>query len=279
MSVNLINKTTGQLSKIAGKESNGELIPSTSYYQSGSFYFASGIDGGGNGNQQVTLSTDMPDNDYVVVLSPNNDDIIFTVQKKTKTGFQINAYNKNAYMQQPTGTYQVFKLMTDENRALDEQAIAKNMNNISDLQTDVTGLQAVVPSTASASNKLATAENIQALTNSVATAQGTATTANNTANSALNVANAKENAISYSMAFGSWRVISPAANTADYWSLTPPTIPSGKKVAYWFAETDRNDAGASVATVGYPQNGTPNAAIVVCSNTASMQVRLGVVYY
>ncbi len=124
---------------------SGELVPSTIYKQSGTL----SITGMGSSTDKkgedfpVTFSTPMPDADYEVTLT--NDNYLNCWVKnasKTVNGFTVRC--ANYAMTNGTGnasvTWTAFKLIANEDRELDEQAIA--------------ALQAVVPSDASSSNKL-----------------------------------------------------------------------------------------------------------------------------
>lgn len=131
------------------KSQRGELVPSVSYYQTGnktSDTTSWGI--GETGTFIITLSTAMPDTDYIVVPTLDVVGVSLSVHSKTVNDFKVTVRNDSAEtIAQPITLYwQAFKLMTDESRALDEQAIAS--------------LQAVVPSSASASNKLVTESEI-----------------------------------------------------------------------------------------------------------------------
>lgn len=180
MSVNLVNKTDGSLQKVAGKIANGELIPSVSYYQMGQK--TSDITSwstGETGTFSIDLSEDMPDTDYVVVPTLSVVGVSAIVHSKTVNSFKVTVRNDRTETIALAITlyWQAFKLMTDENRALDETAIAQNTSDISDLQDDkqdktletpltiggasrttvegaLRGLNGLVPSGASASNQL-----------------------------------------------------------------------------------------------------------------------------
>lgn len=155
------------------KSQRGELVPSVSYYQKGYLNSSNLVDGFKDVTilniehqrvqYRVTFSTPMPDADYVVVVDVHNTNLQVEVASDDKTvnGFVVTVRNLVATMRADRGettdgftfvlsddyfNWQAFKLMTDESRALDEQAIAS--------------LQAVVPSGASASNKLVTESEI-----------------------------------------------------------------------------------------------------------------------
>ena len=123
---------------------SGELVPSVSLYQSGSKL--SDTDNwvpGDSGVFSITFSTPMPDADYDVILGIDTPEINVSVAyDKTVNGFKAKVENVASvtYAGRIEIYWQAFKLMTDESRALDEQAIAD--------------LQAVVPSTATSSNQL-----------------------------------------------------------------------------------------------------------------------------
>ena len=123
---------------------SGELVPSVSLYQSGSKL--SDTDNwvpGDSGVFSITFSTPMPDADYDVILGIDTPEINVSVAyDKTVNGFKAKVENVSSvtYAGRIEIYWQAFKLMTDESRALDEQAIAD--------------LQAVVPSTATSSNQL-----------------------------------------------------------------------------------------------------------------------------
>ena len=116
---------------------SGELVPSVALYQSGTVT----VPASENAYEVlgVTFSTPMPDNDYVVVLSINgasgvnwhNKCEFVSYENKTATGFTI-AIGKPNDQSIEVGTtikWQAFKLMTDEDRALDEEHIAQNTAN------------------------------------------------------------------------------------------------------------------------------------------------------
>lgn len=164
MSVNTVNKTTGQLSRVAGKTANGELIPSVSMYQSGTVVITAKETA--YGTYGITFPEPMPDDDYIVNLSISglsggnwhNKTFNVSYENKTQNGFVIcvGKPNDTAIEAGVTVTWQAFKLMTDENRVLDEQQIAEH-------ETEITAIQDVIPSSASADNQLATKNDIGAI--------------------------------------------------------------------------------------------------------------------
>lgn len=142
--------------------SSGELVPSASYFQTGSISLAAQA-ADTETLYSVIFDTPMPDADYVVYFSRSTSTrVILVVNVKTTTGFRFYARNitsagESAYSVQ----WQAFKLMTDENRALDEAAIEQNA-------TDIDTIEAKIPSSASASNLLATANDISAINSRIA---------------------------------------------------------------------------------------------------------------
>lgn len=125
---------------------SGELVPSVSYYQTGTYTGALPV---GYSQNTVQLNEAMPDTNYVVTLSTGGayGNLMLQVLSKTTSGFVFGALNENSgQLSSPEIKWQAFKLMTDESRALDEQAIA--------------AIQAVIPSTATSSNKLVPANGV-----------------------------------------------------------------------------------------------------------------------
>ena len=128
---------------------SGELVPSVSHYQSGNKTSdTTSWSTGETGTFSINLSENMPDADYVVVPTLNVAGVSAIVHAKTANSFRVTVRNDRAetIAQAITLYWQAFKLMTDESRALDEQAIAD--------------IQAVIPSTATSANKLTTAADL-----------------------------------------------------------------------------------------------------------------------
>lgn len=121
-----VNKTTGDVSEIAGL---GELVPSVSLYQTGSVNFSCGPDQWTT--VDITLNRPMPDPDYVVVMDSAQTAYahVQAVTYKTTTGFTAIIYNRDALSGNGIINWQAFKLMTDQQTALDEAQITKNKNN------------------------------------------------------------------------------------------------------------------------------------------------------
>lgn len=142
MSVNKVN-ADGSLTRIAGR---GTVEYGASTVRSGSVSFSA------NPNtytiRAITFSEPMPDSDYLVeleIISQSNAAVHITsiTSGKTKNGFSIVAYNSSNSADSTLNVrWTAFKLFTVE--------------GLSDLESNVTGLQAVVPSGASASNQLVT---------------------------------------------------------------------------------------------------------------------------
>ena len=123
----------GEEQVVAGLGISGELIPSASYVQRGTI----NVTDMGTSNDKtykdynVTFQTPMPDADYEVTLTSNNLFSADVLPSLTKNGFSVRV--KNYALTNGTSygdiNWTAFKLITNEDRALDEQAIA-------DLQTD-----------------------------------------------------------------------------------------------------------------------------------------------
>lgn len=161
MSVNAVNKSDGSLSKIAGKVANGELIPSVSYYQSGQKTSdATSWSTGETGTFSIPLSENMPDTDYVVVPTLSVTGVSASVHSKTVNSFKVTVRNdrEETIAQAITLYWQAFKLMTNEQHALDETAIAQNTSDISDLQDDVEKMITTFKGTMTEWNGLTTAQ-------------------------------------------------------------------------------------------------------------------------
>ena len=139
---------TGKETPIAGLNGlSGELVPSVSYYQSGEVTVPS-IEANGYWLTTVTFSSAMPDTDYVVVAdyTATGGSRTFAIVSnlgKTTTGCNISVRNTtSASIEAGTIAWQAFKLMTDESRAIDEQAIAQNASDIATLKARVAALEA-----------------------------------------------------------------------------------------------------------------------------------------
>lgn len=121
---------------------SGELVPSVSMYQTGSFEVAALPAGGYTNSGVISLQTPFPDTDYIITFDFAHSSLIAGAIQKSASNFKVTIGNidPNEGTGASTCYWKAYKLMTDEDRALDEQAIAD--------------LQAVVPSTATSSNQL-----------------------------------------------------------------------------------------------------------------------------
>ena len=164
---------------------SGELVPSVSHYQTGYLNFSNLTNGfedvtvldieNQSVQYRVVFGTPMPDTDYVVVVDVHNTNLQVEVASADKTvnGFIVTVRNLVATMRADRGettdgftfglsdnyfNWTAFKLMTDESRAFDEQAIAD--------------IQAVVPANATSSNKLVTANEFAETSGSATLASG-----------------------------------------------------------------------------------------------------------
>lgn len=127
---------------------SGELVPSVSMYQTGSFEVDALPAGGYTNSGVISLQTPFPDTDYIITFDFAHSSLVAGAIQKSASNFKVTIGNidPNGGTGASTCYWKAYKLMTDESRALDEQAIAS--------------LQAVVPSSASASNKLVTESEI-----------------------------------------------------------------------------------------------------------------------
>ena len=137
---------------------SGELVPSVTYLQKGTFAVPN-IPNPSSQNYAsvaVTLSSPMPDNDYIVNIEGYAEGngvnpYSFSIKDKTTTGFTVIAMTSLETSATISGriiTYEAIKLITQEEIALDEQAISD--------------IQEVIPSTATTANKLVTQSELTA---------------------------------------------------------------------------------------------------------------------
>lgn len=125
----LFRNSQGIETPVAGLAPAGQLVPSVSLYQKGTDT-TSTISTGGYVNIEITFTTPMPDTDYEINFDTNlTGGIVFTVMHKTVSSFVVNIRNLNDRELSVTFTWQAFKLMTDESRALDEAKIEQNTKN------------------------------------------------------------------------------------------------------------------------------------------------------
>lgn len=140
----------GNETLIAGMGRSGELVPSVSYYQSGTASF-SDLTTQATETITVTLDTAMPDSDYVVVLNVANG-VGYVVTSKSESALTVRLQNlRTSTVSAGSFTWQAFKLMTDESRALDEAQIEENTSAIAALQKVSTGLLTLSTGTVSGS--------------------------------------------------------------------------------------------------------------------------------
>lgn len=140
----------GNETPVAGLNgTSGELVPSISLVLTGTISLPEQA-AHSQSDMTIQLPQRMPDSDYEVFFEQtlgNQGYRILTVHGKSIDTFTLTSFNADVGVAAATSvSYKVVKLMTDEDRALDEQAIAS--------------LQAVVPSSASASNQLVTESEI-----------------------------------------------------------------------------------------------------------------------
>lgn len=136
--------SAGTETPVAGLNgTSGELVPSTSLVLTGTISLPEQA-AHSQSDMTIKLPQRMPDSDYEVFFEQtfgNQGYRILTVHGKSIDTFALTSFNADVGVAVATSvSYKVVKLMTDEDRALDEQAIAD--------------LQAVVPSTATSSNQL-----------------------------------------------------------------------------------------------------------------------------
>lgn len=121
----------GTETPVAGLAPAGQLVPSVSLYQSGTTAFEV-IGAFENASENVVFQTPMPDTDYEVSLSISNSIFVgLSIDNKTVNGFRVYAYRPvdEATPIAPIVKWTAFKLMTNEDRALDEAKIAQNTAN------------------------------------------------------------------------------------------------------------------------------------------------------
>jgi hypothetical protein len=115
---------------VAGLAPAGQLIPSVSLYQKGRVT-ATNITAGGYVTKDISFANTMPNTDYIVVINnASNGYMSVDVVNKTTSGFTAFVYNR-ATSVIDTGAFdwQAFKLLTNEDRALDEAKIEQNTAN------------------------------------------------------------------------------------------------------------------------------------------------------
>lgn len=116
---------------------SGELVPSVSVIRSGIYTPSGPVQEQEDLSFSITFSEPMPDNDYQVIFGSSSNDsssgtIQCAVRSRETTGFTgviRNVGTEAVPVASSTFTWFAFKLMTDESRALDEQAITQNTAN------------------------------------------------------------------------------------------------------------------------------------------------------
>lgn len=132
----LYRNSQGVETPVAGLAPAGSLIPSVSLYQKGSITNTTSIASKDYVRIEITLNTPMPDTDYVVDLQTMQGhglaNAFCDAYGKTNSGFAIilaNPSDNNVPANQIQVVWRAFKLMTDEDRALDEAKIEQNTKN------------------------------------------------------------------------------------------------------------------------------------------------------
>lgn len=132
----LYRNSQGVETPVAGLAPAGQLVPSVSLYQKGSITNTTSIASKDYVRIEITLNTPMPDTDYVVDLQTMQGhglaNAFCDAYGKTNSGFAIilaNPSDNNVPANQIQVVWRAFKLMTDEDRALDEAKIEQNTKN------------------------------------------------------------------------------------------------------------------------------------------------------
>lgn len=132
----LYRNSSGIETPVAGLAPAGQLVPSVSLYQKGSITNTTSIASKDYVRIEITLNTPMPDTDYVVDLQTMQGhglaNAFCDAYGKTNSGFAIilaNPSDNNVPANQIQVVWRAFKLMTDEDRALDEAKIEQNTKN------------------------------------------------------------------------------------------------------------------------------------------------------
>lgn len=128
--------SSGIETPVAGLAPAGQLVPSVSLYQKGSITNPTDIASKAYARIEITLNTPMPDTDYVVDLQTMQGsglaNAFCDAYGKTTSGFAIilaNPSDNNVPANAIQVVWRAFKLMTNEDRALDEERIATNTKN------------------------------------------------------------------------------------------------------------------------------------------------------
>lgn len=110
---------------------SGELVPSVSMYQTGSFAVPSLPAGGYTNSGVISLPTPFPDTDYIITFDFEHSSLIAGAIQKSASNFKVTIGNidPDGGTGASTCYWKAYKLMTDESRALDEAAIAALQDN------------------------------------------------------------------------------------------------------------------------------------------------------
>lgn len=136
MSYNLVNPTTGDLTRVAGL--SGELVPSVALQQSGTVTFS--CEANSWTTVDVTFATPMPDTDYLVVTDSGETAYVHVQNATIKqtTGFTMIVWNRDAVSNTGIIRWTAFKLMTDTVHEADAAHIAQNTANFAPAFSEVT---------------------------------------------------------------------------------------------------------------------------------------------
>lgn len=119
---------------------SGELVPSVSLYQTGSFEVEALPAGGYTNSGVISLQTPFPDTDYIITFDFAHSSLVAGAIQKTVGNFKATIGNIDPAGGTGASTcyWRAFKLMTDESRALDETHIAQNTANFAPAFSEVT---------------------------------------------------------------------------------------------------------------------------------------------
>lgn len=121
----------GTETTVAGLAPAGQLVPSVSLYQTGSFEVAALPAGGYADSGVISLQTPFPDTDYIITFDFAHSSLVAGAIEKSASNFHVVIGNVDpAAGTNPSICYwKAFKLMTDESRVLDETHIEQNTAN------------------------------------------------------------------------------------------------------------------------------------------------------
>ena len=122
----------GNETPVAGLNgTSGELVPSVSLYQTGSFEVPALSAGGWTSSGTISLQTPFSDTDYIITCDFASSSLVAGVIHKTASNFEVTIGNIDPSVGTSFSTcyWKAFKLMTDESRALDETHIEQNTAN------------------------------------------------------------------------------------------------------------------------------------------------------